>query len=82
MRRSPATFLLELWFRIPPGSWLFVSYECFVLSDRDLCEGPISRPEESYWICVFNCVCDLEISTMRWPRLRNRDRNDYFLFNP
>jgi hypothetical protein len=28
--------------------------ECCVLSGRGLCDGPISRPEESYRVCV--CV--------------------------
>jgi len=38
------------------------------LSGRGLCDGLITRPEESYWLwCVV--VCDLEISWMRrpWP---------------
>jgi uncharacterized integral membrane protein len=41
-----------------------------VLSGRGLCDGPITRPEESYRLwCVT--VCDLEISSMRrsWPTL-------------
>jgi hypothetical protein len=30
-----------------------VSYECCVLSGRVLCDGPITRPEESYRVqCV------------------------------
>jgi len=45
-----------------------VSCECCVLSGRGLCDGMITRPEESYrmW-CVV--VCDLEISWLRrsWP---------------
>ena len=38
---------------------MFVCRECCVLSGRDLCDGPITRPEESYrlWFVV---VCDLE----------------------
>ena len=36
------------------------------LSGRGLCDGPIPRPEESYWVlCVT--VCDPETSRMRWP---------------
>jgi len=41
-----------------------------VLSGRGLCDGLITRPEESYLLwCVV--VCDLEISRMRrpWPAL-------------
>jgi len=42
--------------------------ECCVLSGRGLCDGLITRPEESYRLwCVV--VCDLETSWMRrpWP---------------
>ena len=59
-RRSTAARLLRLWVRIPPGAWMFVCRECCVLSGRGLCDGLITRPEESYrLLCV---VCDLEIS--------------------
>jgi hypothetical protein len=35
---------------------MFVSCIVFVLSGRDLCDGPIPRPEESYRLwCVFEC---------------------------
>jgi hypothetical protein len=67
-RRSAAARLLRLWFRIPPGAWMFVSCECFVLSGRGLCDELITPPEESYRLwCVV--VCDLEMSWMRrpWP---------------
>ena len=47
-RRSAATRLLRLWVRIPPGAWMFVCCECFVLSGRGLCDELITRPEESY----------------------------------
>jgi len=36
------------------GGIMSVSYECCVLSGRDLCVGLISRPEESYRLwCVW-----------------------------
>ena len=59
--RSKAARLLRLWFRIPPGTWMFVCCECCVLSGRSLCDGLITRSEESYrlWRVV---VCDLETS--------------------
>ena len=44
--------------------------EWYVLSGRVLCDGLISRPEESYRLwCVV--VCDLETTRMRrpWPTL-------------
>ena len=57
-RRSAAARLLRLWVRIPAGAWMFVCFECCVLSGRGLCDGLITRPEESYRLwCV---VCDLE----------------------
>jgi len=45
---------LGLRIRIPPGVWLSVSCECWVLSGRGLCDGPIACPEESYRVW---CVC-------------------------
>ena len=41
--------------------WMFVCCECCVLSGRGLCDGLITRPEESYrlWRVV---VCDQESS--------------------
>jgi len=47
-----------------------VCVECCVLSGRRLCDGLITRPEESYRLsCV--AVCNLETSRMRrpWPAL-------------
>jgi len=43
---------------------MFFCCECCVLSGRGLCDGLITRPEESYrlWRVV---VCDLETSKMR-----------------
>jgi len=75
-RRSVAARLLKLWVRIPPGTWMFVCCECFMLSGRDLCDELITRPEESYrlWWVV---VCDLETSWMRrpWPTGGCRAKN-------
>ena len=67
-RRPAAARLLRLWVRIPPGALMSVCCECCVLSRRGLCEGLITRPEESYRLwCVVEC--DLEISWMwrSWP---------------
>jgi hypothetical protein len=67
-RRSAAARLLRLWVRISPGAWIFVWYDCCVLSGRGLCDELITRREESYRLrCVV--VCDLETSWMRrpWP---------------
>jgi hypothetical protein len=63
-RRSSAARLLRLWVRIPSGIWVSVCCECCVLSGRGLCDGLITRPEESYrpW-CVV--VCDQETSNTR-----------------
>ena len=43
-----------------------MSIECYVLSGRGLCDGPIPLPEESYRLwCVI--LCDLETSRVRRP---------------
>ena len=50
LRPGPAAArLVGLRFRIPPGvGWISVSSECCVLSGRDLCDEPITPPEEFY----------------------------------
>ena len=65
-RRSAAACLLRSWVRIPPGAWMFVCCDCCVLSGRGLCDGLITRPEESYRLCCV-VVCDLETSRMGAP---------------
>jgi len=65
-RRFSAARMLRLWVRIPPGAWVTVCCECCVLSGRGLCEGLITRPEESYGMCCV-VVCDPENSWMIWP---------------
>jgi hypothetical protein len=55
-RGSAATRLLGFWFRIPPGALMSVRCDCCVLSGRGLCDGLITRPEESYRLwCVDVC---------------------------
>ena len=64
--RPAAAPLLNSWFRIPPGAWIFVCCECSVLSGRGLCDELITRPEESYRLwCVV--VRDLETSRIGAP---------------
>jgi len=55
LRRGCATARwLELRVRIAAGTCLSVSCECCVLLGRGLCDGLITRPEESYWVwCVW-----------------------------
>ena len=60
-RRSTAARPLRLRVRILPGAWMFVCCECCVLSGRGLCDGLITRPEESYRLWRV-AVCDLETS--------------------
>ena len=54
--------LLRLCVRIPPEAWMSVCCECCVLSGRGLCDGLISRPEESYrlWCVVVWCRKNLK----------------------
>ena len=48
---------------------MYVSCECYALSGRGLCDGPIPRSEKFYRLwCVI--VCDLETSRMRCPSPR------------
>ena len=63
-RRFTAAYLLRSWVWIPPGAWIFVCCKCFVLSSRGLCDGLITRPEESYWLWLV-VVCDQETSKTR-----------------
>jgi hypothetical protein len=44
-----------------------VSYECCVLLGRGLCIGLITRPEESYRVCVTDCDCEASIMRRPWP---------------
>ena len=77
-RGSAAAPLLGLRIRIPPGTWMSVSYECCVLRCRGICDVLITRLEEPYRVW---CVCNCEASVMRrsWPTwgggmLRHRNR--------
>jgi len=45
---STAARLQGLRVRIPPGAWMSVCCEYCVLSGRGLCDGLITRLEESY----------------------------------
>ena len=66
-RGSAADRLLGLRVRNPSGAWMSVSCKCCVLSGRGLCDGLITRLEESYRLwCVL--VCDL--GTFRMRRLK------------
>ena len=82
LRRSfAAACLPRLWVRIPPAAWMFVCYECCVLSGRCLCSKLITRREESYGLwCVV--VFDLETSWMRrpWPTGGSCAKNKQTLF--
>ena len=59
--RSAAARHMRLWVRIPRGAWMSVCCECCMLSGRGLCDGLITRPEESYRL-RYVAVCDLETS--------------------
>jgi hypothetical protein len=49
--RSTAAHLLGLRVRIPPGACMSVCCERCVLSSRGLCDGLITRPDESCRLC-------------------------------
>jgi hypothetical protein len=48
---------------------MFASCKCCI--GIGLCDGLITRPEESYRMCVGLIVCDLQTLTVRrpWPEL-------------
>jgi len=69
--RSAAARLQGLWVRITPGTWMFVSCECCVLSGRGLCVGLITRSEEYYrlWcVWVWLWIPDNEEALAHWGR--------------
>jgi hypothetical protein len=73
-RGSAAARFLGLRARIPPGAWVSVSSECYVLSDRGLCVGLITCPEESYrlWcVWVWSWSLDNEEALPHWGLLRH-----------
>jgi len=47
-----AASFLGMRFRIPAESWVSLCTDCGVLSDKGLCDGPITLPEKSYRVCV------------------------------
>ena len=62
--RSATARLLRSWVRIPLGALMSVCCECCVLSGRGLCDGLVTRPEESYRLCCVGCV---------WSRKKTRE---------
>jgi hypothetical protein len=68
-RVSAATRLLGLRVRILPGAWMSLFCECCVLSDRGLCVGLVTLPEESYrvwWVWVWSWILDNEETLAHW----------------
>jgi len=57
MVRSAAFRFTRLWVRMPPTAWLSVPFECCVLSGGSLFVGLIIHPEDSYILCMGECVC-------------------------
>jgi len=53
--RSEATRLLGLKFRIHQETWLPLSCEYCLLSDKGLCGGPILCPEVYFRVSVTDC---------------------------
>ena len=44
-----------------------VPFKCCVLSGGGLCDGPITRPEESYRVCVSEFDRETSIMKRSWP---------------
>ena len=49
-RESAAACLLGLLVRIPPGSWMYLSYECCLSSGRGLRVGLSTRTKDPYQV--------------------------------
>jgi hypothetical protein len=83
---SATARLLGLRVRIPLGAGMPVCCECCVLSGGGLCDGPITRPEESYRVwCVWVWSRNLsneDVSAHKGRRaikkMDLRTNNDYF----
>jgi hypothetical protein len=83
-RGSPATRLLELWVRNPPGSCISICCACCVMSGRVLCVGLITYPEESFrmWrVWVWSWNFDTEESLSHYGLLLH-ERKKSFLTAP
>ena len=66
LRRGFAAIrLLGMRVRIPTGHGCLSVVECCVLSGRGLCDGLITRPEESYRLCLCVCVCVIQCDQMK-----------------
>jgi hypothetical protein len=75
-RGCSAARLLGLRVRILPGIWMFVCFECCVLSVRGLCDGLNTCPEESYrlWcVWVWSWIVDNEEALAHWGPLHQED---------
>jgi hypothetical protein len=71
-RRSTAAWRLRVWGRIPPKARIFVCCECCVLSGRGLCDGLITRPEESSRrSCVWSRNLENEEAKARYGAVKN-----------
>ena len=76
-RGSSAARLLRSWVRIPRGTWTFVCCECCVLSGRGLCDGLITRPDESYRLarrCVWSRNLENEEAKALYRAVENTTR--------
>ena len=78
--RSAAARLLRLWVRIPPGAWMCVGFEFWVMSGRGLRDELITPTEESYrvWCCwVRSRVVDNREALAQWGLLCHGKKNIY-----
>jgi len=75
LRRGSATARLRgLQVRIPPEALLSFCCECYVLSGICLCDGLITRPEESYrlwYVWVWSCSLVNEEALAQWGLFRH-----------
>jgi len=79
-----AARFLGLRVQIPPEAYLSVSCECYVLSGRRLCDGPIPRLRKIYWFFVSLSVnwCSSNRLHLQWlEEVRIRKKGKAYLNN-
>ena len=71
---SAAAPSLGLRIRIPSEARMSVTCDCCVLSGKGFSAGPFSRPEESYWVCVYLSIIRHNSNLLHLHLVHGKDR--------